>query len=117
MKIIFVYNADSGFVSSLLDIGHKIISPDTYRCNLCKMTHGAFSEKEEWKRYRESSSNEMEFLHKDEFEKKYGVKKAYPAIFTLSDSNRIEDLISKDSLDRMNKRSRRGKYFVRRLPQ
>ena len=27
MKIIFVYNADSGFVNSLLDIGHKVIAP------------------------------------------------------------------------------------------
>ena len=71
MKIIFVYNADSGFVSSLLDIGHKVISPDTYSCNLCKMTYGVIGEREEWKKYRESSKDEMEFLHKDEFENKY----------------------------------------------
>ena len=63
MKIIFVYNANSGFVSSLLDIGHKVISPDTYSCNLCKMTYGVVGEREEWKRYRESSKDEMEFLH------------------------------------------------------
>jgi hypothetical protein len=25
--LVFVYNADSGFVNSLLDIGHKIVSP------------------------------------------------------------------------------------------
>ncbi len=30
MKIVFVYNANSGLMNTVLDIGHKIISPDTY---------------------------------------------------------------------------------------
>ena len=102
MKIIFVYNADSGFVSSLLDIGHKVISPDTYSCNLCKMTYGVISEREEWKQYRESSRDEMEFLHKDEFENKYKEKRAYPIILKMNDLNQLEELINKEELERMN---------------
>ena len=35
MKLIFVYNADSGPISGLFDIGHKIISPGSYSCGLC----------------------------------------------------------------------------------
>lgn len=77
MKIIFVYNADSGKINTLLDIGHKILRPDTYSCNLCSLTHGILSEKEEWKKYREESQHELEFLHKDEFEEKYGKEKGY----------------------------------------
>jgi len=102
MKIIFVYNADSGFVSSLLDIGHKVISPDTYSCNLCKMTYGVIREREEWKKYRESSRDEMEFLHKDEFENKYKEKRAYPIILKMNDLNQLEELINKEELERMN---------------
>jgi len=101
MKIIFVYNADSGFVSSLLDIGHKVISPDTYSCNLCKMTYGVIGEREEWKKYRESSKNEMEFLHKDEFENKYKEKREYPIILKMNDSNELDELISKEELNGM----------------
>jgi hypothetical protein len=102
MKIIFVYNADSGFVSSLLDIGHKVISPNTYRCNLCKMTYGVIGEREEWKKYRESSKDEMEFLHKDEFENKYKEKREYPIILKMNDSNEFEELINKEELERMD---------------
>jgi len=101
MNVIFVYNADSGFFNSVLDIRHKIVSPSTYSCNLCKITHGSFGEKEEWKKYSEASKNELTFLHKDEFEKKYKVKKYYPAIFTLSTSNSIEEFINKEVLENM----------------
>ena len=60
MKLIFVYNADSGPISGLFDIGHKIISPDTYTCGLCKLTFDTFTEKQAWRAFRESSPFEME---------------------------------------------------------
>jgi hypothetical protein len=101
MKIIFVYNADSGFINSILDIGHKIISPNTYKCSLCNMTYGVMSEREEWKRFRESSKDELEFLHKDEFEKKYKEKREYPIILKINGANRLDELISKDDLNKM----------------
>ena len=102
MKIIFVYNANSGFMNSILDIGHKIVSPKTYECNLCNMTYGLVSEKEEWKKFRESSSDELEFLHRDEFEEKYNEKREYPIILKSNDENRLDELISKDELNKMN---------------
>lgn len=80
MKLVFVYNADSGFLNSLLDIGHKIIKPETYTCNLCSLTFGNFAENAKWKEFREGSAHEMEFLHRDEFESKYGRKLDCPVI-------------------------------------
>ena len=80
MKVIFVYNAESGAANSILDIGHKILKPDTYSCNLCQLTFGTFTENSEWKKLRKSSNHEMEFLHKDEFEKKYNETLNYPTI-------------------------------------
>lgn len=70
-KLIFVYNADSGKLNTALDIAHKLISPATYKCNLCSLTYGVFSEREEWKRFRAESDDELTFLHKDEFEQAY----------------------------------------------
>lgn len=101
MKIIFVYNANSGFVNSILDIGHKVISPKTYECNLCNMTYGVVSEREEWKKFRESSKDELEFLHKDEFEKKYKEKRKYPIILKINETNSLDELVSKDDLNKM----------------
>ena len=74
MKLIFVYNADSGVANALLDGVHKVVSPSTYNCNLCDITFGLISEKKKWKEFRESSDIEMVFLHKDEFLKEYRSK-------------------------------------------
>lgn len=69
--LIFVYNADSGLFNTMSDIAHKMFSPDTYSCQLCAITHGLLSEKQEWRAFIEKLGAEVEFLHRDEFEKKY----------------------------------------------
>ncbi|WP_353779748.1 GTPase [Winogradskyella sp. 3972H.M.0a.05] len=71
MKLIFVYNANSGKLNALLDSGHKLFSPNTYKCQLCAITHGTFSEKKQWKQFRENTNLDMEFYHIDEFEAQY----------------------------------------------
>lgn len=58
----------------MLDSAHKLINPESYACSLCALTHGVFSEKEEWTEFKESSSLEMKFLHKDAFLKQYRSK-------------------------------------------
>ena len=107
-KLIFVYNANSGTINSLLDSAHKIVSPSTYQCRLCDLTYDAFKENAEWARFRESLANEkfmprstryesepiksnvqeLAFLHKDEFEKQYKSKWLpkydFPAILMTS---------------------------------
>jgi hypothetical protein len=40
MKLLFVYNADSGLFNSIAEAAHKIVSPQTYRCDLCRITYG-----------------------------------------------------------------------------
>ena len=74
MKLIFVYNANSGKVSAILDSLHKIVSRSTYDCNLCTITFGNFSEDKIWKEFREQTEDEMEFYHKDEFLKQFQSK-------------------------------------------
>lgn len=52
MKLIFVYNAESGKLNALLDIAHKVIKPETYQCFLCALTHDALSEKKAWSDFK-----------------------------------------------------------------
>ena len=50
------------------------MSPASYECDLCSLTHGKFSEKRIWKKFRDAGLINMEFYHKDEFLKKYKSK-------------------------------------------
>ncbi len=77
---LFVYNAQSGSLFKGIDFFHKIISPDTYACNLCKITHGIFSERAKWKKFRKQENVEMKFYYKDEFEAQYGKQLSYPIV-------------------------------------
>ncbi|MCI5128787.1 MAG: GTPase [Candidatus Electrothrix sp. AUS3] len=97
MKIIFVYNAESGSINTLLDIGHKFLRPDTYSCSLCSLTHGVLREKEAWQQYRAATEHELEFLHKDEFEEKYGKRagQTYPVILRSSASEDLNEDLNK----------------------
>lgn len=97
MKLIFIYNADSGRLNALFDIGHKILSPRTYQCSLCKLAFGAFSETNAWKQFRERSSVEMVFQHRDEFEQEYGKQFEYPVV--LAQNGELEVLLSKAAID------------------
>lgn len=86
-KLVFVYNADSGLFNTLTDIGHKIFSPETYNCPLCDLTHGYFSMRKEWGSFLKEIDYELEFLHRDEFLKKYPDQShtLLPVIFVKSE--------------------------------
>ncbi|MEX0363416.1 MAG: GTPase [Allomuricauda sp.] len=71
-QLVFVYNANSGTRNSILDSMHKVLSPSTYQCSLCDITFGIVSENKEWKKFREESDLQMDFLHKDEFTQQIG---------------------------------------------
>lgn len=83
-QMVFVYNADSGMFNTLTDIAHKVFSPQTYECNLCAISHSYLSERSEWKTFIEALDVDCEFLHRDEFLKKYSSKEInFPVIFKL----------------------------------
>ncbi|WP_298418490.1 GTPase [uncultured Kordia sp.] len=99
-KIIFIYNAKSGKINSLLDIAHKLISPKTYQCKLCSITHNTFSENEQWKKFREQTTLPLEFLHSDEFEAKYKpIETKYPVILLEEDNQKIKEWIPKSEIE------------------
>ena len=98
--LVFVYNADSGFTNTLLDIGHKIVSPQTYSCNLCAITHSTFSMRGEWKRFVDELGLPVEFLHRDELVERYGMSGvALPAVF-LKTGGKLREWIGRNEIDR-----------------
>ena len=92
--IIFVYNADAGLFSLVSDFAHKIISPQTYACHLCQLTYGNFSIKKDWKNFVEKIPFRKEFLHRDEFIRKYPNQdgKELPAVYGLNEGDLTEIL-------------------------
>lgn len=102
-KLLFVYNVKSDLFSSAIDAVHKIISPDTYPCALCRITYGTVKMKEEWKNFIENLPHKVEFLHKDEFKKQYpGMKAvALPAVFSKTEAG-IKEIISAEEINRQS---------------
>ncbi|MFC4632865.1 GTPase [Dokdonia ponticola] len=120
-KLIFVYNAKAGVVNNWLDIAHKIVSPTTYECDLCTLTHGNFSEKQIWKKFRNTDLIDMEFHHKDEFLKKYKSKwlpkYTFPVVL-ISDKQGLQPFImSQDfkEIDSVEGLIERIEHFVKQL--
>lgn len=66
-KLIFVYNAESGRLNLAFDIAHKILSPSTYQCDLCSLSHGYFQMHAAWKAFIKRLAIEVEYLHRDEY--------------------------------------------------
>jgi len=106
MKLVFVYNADSGVFNALTDIAHKIFSPDTYQCNLCNLTHGYFQAREEWMTFLDDLDADIEFLHRDEYIRSYASNKEnadvdLPAIF-VKDQEELKLWIDKEVINKMS---------------
>jgi hypothetical protein len=79
--LVFVYNADRGLFNMMEDISHKVLSPSTYPCNLCALTHGAFSMRKEWRDFLAKIKPPLTFLHRDEFRKEFKLEDDLPAIY------------------------------------
>lgn len=79
-ELIFVYNANSGVASAMVDYGKKLVAPSTYDCQLCMATYGPFGMKKDWKNFIESLEYPVRFLHKDEFVNEFSDKATFPCM-------------------------------------
>jgi len=71
LELLFVYNADSGLFNAMADTAHKVFSPQTYACNLCKVTYGLMTEKRAWRRFIEDLDVDALFVHRDELRQRF----------------------------------------------
>ena len=104
MELIFVYNADSSIFNMIKDALHKTIMPSTYQCNLCALTYGSITVRDEWKTFIDNLPLPSQFLHRDEFIQQiethpHQLKNIqFPAIF-LNKQGRISLLINNHEIN------------------
>lgn len=67
--LVFVWNADTGWHNALMDSLHKVISPKTYSCALCQLTHGLAGPKTQWSAFLKTIGRPSECYHRDEFQR------------------------------------------------
>ena len=98
-KLVFVYNADSGFLEALRDGMTKIVSPATYPCRLCALTYGLATMKPRWRRFVDALGIPVEFLHRDEFEEKHPREDAkFPSAY-IDRGGELELFISTEEMN------------------
>jgi len=100
MKLILVYNANSDFFSSSIDFIHKIVSPKTYKCELCALTHGSFKEKPEWKKFIDETDIKLSLHHIGDFEEQYRTSYDYPVV-VMEDDDQLKVVFNKTQLGQM----------------
>ena len=99
-ELIFIYNAKSGLVNEFVDFAHKIISPQTYECNLCFITYGTFKMEKRWSDYIQSLPFKSTFIYKDELSNKNMDNVNLPAIFFRINAELVE-LISASEINNL----------------
>ena len=92
-KLIFVYNADSGLVSTLKDYVHKNVSPSTYQCNLCALTFGNVGMRNKWSRFIDDLGVPVEFLHRNELRDSFDIEDLLLPAVLKADGSGISVLI------------------------
>ena len=63
-RLLFVYNADSGVLNSVIDSAKKLLAING--CPLCSLTHSLVGEKSDWQTCRESLGMPVEYVHRNE---------------------------------------------------
>jgi len=108
VALVFVYNADSGLFNALTDSVHKVVSPATYSCNLCKLTYGIVGMRDKWKSFLESLKIPVKFLHRDQLHamSEKSSKEELPAVFIQNDSElqlaiSAQQISSRETIDEL----------------
>ena len=100
-ELIFVYNANSGLFNGAMDVLHKVFSPKTYACHLCKVTYGIVGVDSDWKQFIEKSRVPFRFLHKDEWKLETDRSDEFPVVFERI-NDELNVIISSEKLNQMS---------------
>ena len=107
--LFIVYNANSGLFNGAMDSVYKLISPASYSCQLCSITHGYFGAKESWKNFVTQLRNDgvnIRVLYKDDLKNWPLHFSQIPGVYTLNngelslsvDANQLESMKSSEEL-------------------
>ena len=99
-EVIFVYAVDGGLFNTLTHYVHKVVSPNTYPCNLCALTNDMLGTKREWAHFIRELGVKSEFLHRNEFIERYPTaKQGFPAVFISTGGTEPKVLVTSTELN------------------
>jgi hypothetical protein len=101
--LIFIYNAKDSFYNKLTDFAHKAISPSTYNCDLCNLTHGTFKAKADWRDFLANIPFKYEFFYKDNLGPDIDKEQVHPpVIFFRSYNGTLIEVVSNQKLSQIS---------------
>ena len=65
-ELIFIYNANRGYLQAAIDWAHKIVSLQIYDCDLCSLTYGHAGKYSSWNKFLKSINIKKSFIYKDQ---------------------------------------------------
>lgn len=116
MELLLVYNAKSNFGHKVFDGIHKIVSPSTYKCELCSLTHHQFGERKSWEQFRKNVSFPIRVLYKNEFLEEFGQNFEFPVVF-INDKSALTCILDKKELAAINDLEEFFVELKKRLPK
>lgn len=98
----FVYNADGGLINAVKDVWHRVTSPSTYPCSLCKITYGASGMDRRWQVYVESLPFPVTLWHRDDLHRAHAeeTSRRLPVVLSQRPNGRLSELVGATDLDR-----------------
>ncbi|MEM8560063.1 MAG: hypothetical protein AAGG50_19775 [Bacteroidota bacterium] len=78
MRLLLAYNADGGLANAAFHTAHRLLSPSTYACPLCALTHGPLAMRRRWRATLDGLGVPVVFLHRDE------IAEVHPSLAGLS---------------------------------
>jgi hypothetical protein len=97
--LVFVYNAKSGLFNKLTDFAHKLISPNSYTCNLCAITYSEFGMRNEWKEFLNALNLQVDFHYKDIFQEDYGMNHIELPAILLKNSTQLDLIVDATAIN------------------
>lgn len=98
-RMLMVYNAEDGLFNALNDWAHKIFSPETYECVLCRYTFGLTGMLMPWKTFLERQPVPTRFFHRPDFWRAYPqLSKMKLPLILVEHQTRIEVLVTADEI-------------------
>ena len=115
-ELIFIYNAKSGFINELVDFAHKIISPETYDCNLFSITYGSFRMEKRLADYIQSLPINSIFTYQDKLYDNKLKNVKLPSVF-LRNGTELKELISSVEINKLNELQQLIKILDKKLEE
>ena len=97
-RLLIVYNAEAGIAAGIKDSLHKLLSPDTYPCSLCALTHGTMRMDAQWKAFLARVPFDVRVYHRPDFHKRYPNETADLPLVALDQGRELVTLLDRAEL-------------------